>query len=397
MAGVAEKARYYLEQSVPQLREFEALSIFSPEEIPSLVKKRSDFEHLVLSPGSKPTDYLAYARWEKGLESLRAKRCKRLQIRKSSAHTGQGRVFGILERSVGRHPGSLELWHEYLDYAREVKATKKWRKVMSRVLRLHPTKPELWVLAGRRSAGNGDMIAARGFFMRGTRFCTRDAKLWIEYARCEMEWLGRMEERKAKKGGAQKAILEQADYGDDQIMFEEEDSDGDGDGFVMPDPDARGAQKVYDDSVAKKLVNNPALDGAIPAAIFDISRKQPFFNATVAEQFFDLFAEFPGVSSQSKLSQAVLDSMVELYPDSPATCSCQVRQPLIGIKPDSAAYPKALREALSRFKTAYATTTDKSQLARKTRAWIEPVLASENLDAGIRTVLEHFLRAAPSP
>lgn len=406
MAGVPEKARYFLEQSVPQLREFEALSIFSSSEISTLVKKRSEFEHLVLSPGSRPDDYLAYVRWERSLETLRAKRCRRLQVRKTngaatSSHAGEGRVFGIFERAVARHPGSVDLWREYLRFAAEVRATKRWRKVMSRALRMHPARPELWVLAGRRAASNSDMNAARGFFMRGARFCVRDATVWVEYARCEMEWLARIEARKTKKGGARKALEEQADHGDDAIMFGDEDSDEDVDEngrLVLPDPDAKGAKKVFDEGAVKKLEEkNPAMDGAIPVAIFDISRKQPFFNAAAAEQFFGMFAEFSTVSIQERIIQHVLDVMAELYPNSPATCSCSIRQPLIGIDVTSAAYPKALREALARLRSALDTTTDKAQLAQKTTAWIEPILSSADLDAGIRTVLEHTVRTLPQP
>ncbi|KAI0023297.1 U3 small nucleolar RNA-associated protein 6-domain-containing protein [Xylariomycetidae sp. FL0641] len=399
MAGVPEKARYYLEQAVPQLREFEAKAIFSPDEIRNLVRKRTDFEHLVLSPGNKPIDWLNYAAWEKSLESLRAKRCRRLEIRTSSKHTGQGRVFGILERAVNRHPGSVELWKEYLAYARDMKATKRYRKVMTRALRMHPTKPDMWILAGTRSASNGDMQAARGFFMRGTRFCTRDATLWLQYARCEMEWLERMDARKGSKGGAQKALEEQAERSDDEIKLGGDDSDdeeaGENGQLVLPDPDSAGAKKVIDEDTAKRLAKNPALDGAIPVAIFDISRKQPFFNASVAEQFFDLFAGFPNVSSQERIVQHVLDSMSESYPCSPETCYCYIRQPLVGTAINTPAYAKALRDVLSRLKASLSTTTDKARLAQKVSTWLGAMLSAEDLDSGIRTVLEHTFQTLP--
>ncbi|KAH6654206.1 U3 small nucleolar RNA-associated protein 6-domain-containing protein [Truncatella angustata] len=400
MAAISDKAQFFLEQSVPQLRQFESLQIFTKPEITSLVKKRSDFEHLVLSPGSKPVDYVNYIKWERSLESLRAKRCKRLQIRKSSSHAGEGRIFGIYDRAVQRHPGDLTLWKEYLKFAEEVKASKRWRKVMTRALRMHPNKPQLWVIAGRRAAANGDMPSSRGFFMRGARFCIRDATVWIEYARCEMEWLGRMESRKGKKGGVQKAVAEQADYGNDAIMFGDEDSDEDADEngrLVLPDPDAKGTKKVFDDNAVQNLASNPALDGAIPIAIYDISRKQPFFTASVAEHFFDMFAECSNVSVQSKVIQHVLNTMTEAYPNSASTCNCQIRRPLVGVDVRSASYPKALREALAILKTALETTTDKLQLAQKTAAWIESVLAEEDLDAGIRAVLEYTIRTLPKP
>ncbi|KAI1407982.1 U3 small nucleolar RNA-associated protein 6-domain-containing protein [Hypoxylon sp. FL1857] len=401
MAGVPEKARFYLERAVPQLREFETKGIFTADEIRSLVRKRTDFEHLVLSPGNKPSDWLNYAAWEKSLEKLRAKRCRRLQIRTSSKHTGEGRIFGILERAVNRHPGSLELWKEYLAYAKDLKATKRYRKVMSRALRMHPAKPELWVMAGRRSANNGDMQAARAFFMRGARFCTRDATVWLEYARCEMVWLERMDAKRGKKGGAEKAIQEQAEQSDDEIKFGEEDSgdeEVDENGrLVLPDPGDAPEKKVFDEDTTKKLEGNPALDGAIPLAIFDIAKKQPFFNPTVAEQFFDLFAASNTASAQARIVQHVLSSMMELYPNDPATCFCHIQQPLINVGINTPAYPKALREALAHLKSSLSTTTNKPQLVEKVRSWIEPVLASEDLDPGIRIVLEHTLRTLPKP
>ncbi|KAI6083174.1 U3 small nucleolar RNA-associated protein 6-domain-containing protein [Hypoxylon rubiginosum] len=401
MAGVPEKARFYLERAVPQLREFEAKGIFTADEIRSLVRKRTDFEHVVLSPGNKPTDWLNYAAWEKSLESLRAKRCRRLQIRASSKHTGQGRVFGILERAVNRHPSSIELWKEYLAYAKDMKATKRYRKVMTRALRMHPTKPELWVVAGRRSAGNGDMQAARGFFMRGARFCSRDATVWLEYARCEMEWLERMDAKKGKRGGTQRALQEQAEHSDDEIKFPEEDSEDDdadeSNRLVLPNPENSTAKKVFDEEATKKLEGNPALDGAIPLAIFDVATKQPFFNASIAEQFFNLFATFDAVSAQARIIQHVLESMTQQYPHDPATCFCHIRQPLINVGTSTPPYPKALREALGHLKSSLSTTSDKFRLAEKIESWAESILTSEDLDPGIRIVLEHTVQSLPKP
>ncbi|KAI0141738.1 U3 small nucleolar RNA-associated protein 6-domain-containing protein [Xylariaceae sp. FL1272] len=396
MAGVAEKARFYLEQAVPQLREFESKGIFSPDEIRSLVKKRTDYEHLVIAPGNKPQDWLNYVAWERSLETLRAKRCRRLEITSSTSHAGQGRVFGILERAVNRHPGNMELWKAYLSYAKDIKATKRYRKVMTRALRMHPSKAELWVMAGKRSAKNGDMQAARGFFMRGARFCARDATVWLQYARCELEWLEKMEERKGKKGGAEKAIAEQAEYDEGHInlLDDESDEDDDGNRTIVPNTDILTLKKTVNETTANEK-GNPALDGAIPLAIYDICKKQPFFTASTSEQFFDVFAEFSRISVQGKLIQHVLDSMNALYPNDAASCYCYIRQPLVGLDASNPEYPKALRETLARLKSTLSRTTDQTLLVRKIRSWLETLLAPEDLDTGIRTVLEHTLRSLP--
>ncbi|KAI0397982.1 U3 small nucleolar RNA-associated protein 6-domain-containing protein [Xylariaceae sp. FL0594] len=404
MSAVAEKARFYLEQAVPQLREFESKGIFTADEIRNLVRKRTEYEHLVLSPGNKAQDWLNYVAWERSLEALRAKRCRRLEIKASTSHVGEGRVFGILERAVNRHPGSLELWRAYLDFARRTRATKRYRKVMTRALRLHPGKPELWVMAGQRFARSGDMVSARTFFMRGARFCVRVPTVWLEYARCEMEWLEKMEARKGKKGGAAKAIQEQAEHDDDEIRFEESDRDDDGDDadgsgrIIVPNPDrTAGAKNVFDAETTDKLKNNPALDGAIPLAIFDISKKQPFFCPAAAEQFFDLFAVFSQVSVQRRILQHVLDTMNELYPNDAATLFCYIRQPLVGLDPNSPEYPKALRDTLGRIKSSLVTTTNKKLLSTKLRSWLESLLASDDMDAGIRTVIQHTVKTLPPP
>ncbi|KAG4218932.1 hypothetical protein PC116_g32588 [Phytophthora cactorum] len=215
-----------------------------------------------------------------------------------------------------------------------------------------------------------------------------------------------MDAKRGKKGGAKRAIQEQAEQSDDEIKFPEEGSDDDDDvdengKLILPDPGNFPGKSVIDEDTTKKLEGNeegnPALDGAIPLAIFDISKKQPFFNPTVAEQFFNLFATFDTVSVQARLVQHVLDNMTELYPNDPATCFCSIRRPLVNVGINTPSYPKALREALARLKSSLSTTTDKTKLADKVKLWIEPILASEELDAGIRTVLEHTIRTLPRP
>ncbi|KAJ4163723.1 hypothetical protein LMH87_005431 [Akanthomyces muscarius] len=390
MAGVAEKARFYLERSVPQLREWEEKEIFTKDEIRTIVQKRNQYEHKVLSPGNTPYDWSSYAQWEQSLETLRAKRCKRLKIRHlSSAHAGQGRVLGIYERGAGRHPGSSALWREYLAYTAGVKASKRWRKTVTSALRMLPTDADLWVVAGRRSAHNGDMAAARGFFMRGCRFCTTDDRLWVEYARCEMEWLAKMEDKK-RRSKTKEAIPARRPAEDDELRIDDSEDEGeDEDGVILPEP-TKAQAKVIDKSAARQLASNPALDGAIPMAIFDIARKQPFYAPDVAERFFLMFATFRQQTPvYPRVSQHVLSALEAQFPKDPATASCLIRQPIAGVSPLTADFPRGLREALPRIVEQLAATSDREALVRKTEAWIDECLAVEGLDEGIRTVLEH--------
>ncbi|KAK4101243.1 hypothetical protein N658DRAFT_471651 [Parathielavia hyrcaniae] len=406
MAGVSDKARFYLERAAPELREFEEKEIFSKDEIRSLVTKRSDYEHLILSPGTKPTDFLSYVAWERSLDRLRAKRCRRLNIRNaSSSHASQARTFGIFERAVAKHPGSVPLWRAYLDFAADARATKRWRRICTRALRLHPAEAGLWALAGRRAAQSGDMERARAHFLRGCRFCVGEVSLWVEYAQCEMAWLEKVEKRMGggggKVGNAMEAIkATEAVQEGDVVMFDDEEDEESGEegGLLLPDPDAQGLgtklkPRVFDDETAKKMEQSPALGGAIPMAIFDIARKQPFFGPAAAEKFFDVFAGFSNVSSQERIVQHVLGAMGELFPNHLCTLSCQIRRPLIGVDVMTAAFPRELRESLARLRDGMERTEDKKALAGKMVAWVDRILEMEDLDAAIKTVLEHTKRS----
>lgn len=302
----------------------------------------------------------------------------------TSAHTGQGRVLGIYERAVNRHPGNGELWREYLSYTAHVKAAKRWRKTMTNALRMMPTDAELWILAGKRSASNGDMAGARGFFMRGCRFCNKDCTLWLAYARCEMEWLEKME-RKQRHDKPKHREAED----DDELRIDDSDDDDDiENGIILPTL-SKSQEQVIDKQAAQQLANNPAMDGAIPMAIFDISKKQVFFKAAIAEEFFVLFKSFTQVTAQPRISAHVLQTLDDEFPTDPSTCSCHIREPILGLSPHTAEFPRKLREVIPLISKYMDITSDKTELKRKTAQWIDECLSSEALDQGIQTVLEH--------
>ncbi|TGO33607.1 hypothetical protein BHYA_0236g00020 [Botrytis hyacinthi] len=397
MSGANDKARFYLEQGVPQLQELEQKKIFTKDEIKTLVKKRSDFEHRVLVRGSKAVDFARYAAWEMSLEQLRQKRCKRMRIKGSSSHAGQARVFGIFDRGVKKHAGDVALWMSYLEYTRKAKATKKFKTVLTAAIRLHPTKPELWLYAAKWALElDADMNEARSYMQRGTRFCTRSKDLWIEYAKLEMIYLAKIAIRRRILGldvdrtiEAPKEIEEtpeESGFTTSQDMIAIPDFK---DNTMQPSMMARVG---VDSEAAKDPMTTPALNGAIPLAIFDVAKKQAFYSSAAAEGFFDMFAAFTQVKCLPKILQHVLDSMLESHPKDPATCNCYIRQPLIGIDHTSPEFAVAIGSALNRLKESLENTNDKTQLSLKTRAWIEAIIALPELDSGIQTVLQHTLR-----
>ena len=131
MAATTDRARFYLEQYVPELQEWSQKGIFSRDEITSITKKRSDFEHILNARGSTPADYARYATYEMNLDALRKKRCKRLGV-KASAFGGQSSqrtVFFVLDRATKKFPGDMGLWMQYINFCKKEKAGKTARKM----------------------------------------------------------------------------------------------------------------------------------------------------------------------------------------------------------------------------------------------------------------------------
>jgi U3 small nucleolar RNA-associated protein 6 len=289
----------------------------------------------------------------------------------------------------------------YLQYAREVKATKKFKTVLTAALRMHPTKAELWLYAAKLALEDeSDMNSARSFMQRGTRFCTRSKELWIEYAKLEMIYLAKIGMRRRILGLDSNQAVE-TEQGVDDI----EDDKGfsaSGDMIRVPNfkdhtlrPRMIEGVKVDGDAV-KDPMTTPALNGAIPLAIFDGAQKQSLFSADVAEDFFDMFATFDQVLCLPKILQHVIDSMMKTYPTDSSTHICFVRQPIIGMDPRNSKFPMALASSLDRLKASKERVFDKSQLSRKVASWMEPMLSLDDLDPGIRTVLMHTLRKLES-
>lgn len=284
-----------------------------------------------------------------------------------------------------------------MECARQAKTTKKFKTILTSAIRLHPTKSELWLYAARWALeAESDMNGARSYMQRGTRFCTRSKELWIEYAKLEMIYLAKIALRRKILGLDNDRSIEAA-----EAMEEDTEDPGfanSADMIAVPNFKTNALRPSMiegvqvDTEAAKDPMTTPALSGAIPLAIFDAARKQPFFCPQAAEDFFDMFAVFTHVRCLPKILQHVLDSMIELYPTDACTCNCYIRQLFVGIEPTSAEFPVALGTALDRLKESIAKAKDKAELSKKTKAWIEPVLAIEDLDPGIQTVLKHTLR-----
>lgn len=435
MSG-ADKARFHLEQTVPELREWERRAVFTRPEITAIARKRSEFEHTLAARGaSTPAAYARYVAYELNVAALARKRITRLGLARNSAmlqHSGQKRLFGILERGTRKHHGSLELWMQYLEYCRHEGARKRLQRVMTECARMFPTRAEVWLWAAAYEMDvQGDVGAARGWMQRGLRFCPRDKTLWVEYARLEMGFVAKVAGRRRILGldeGAEDRTNES--IRNDSDKNEDDSADVDADEIALPtitaeemdaemedeDRPRRSRGSGLDEAVLAKLAKSPALTGAIPKTILDTALQQftPQASNTIsssawnnldalAASFFEMFAEYVGiVDCASGLMQQVLDTVPASSSNDNAghgvlVSSCRCRQPVVGVEVDSVAFPGAVRESLKRIRQARAALSEapkeQERLASALLSWLQPMLDNDKLAPELTLVLKATVKS----
>jgi U3 small nucleolar RNA-associated protein 6 len=363
----------------------------SQEEISSIAKKRSDFEHLVNARGSHASDYLRYIEFEKNVDALRRKRIKRLGARYKGA--GQRTIYFLYNRATRKFSGDLTLWMQYIEFARKDKAYKRLNDIFTSVARLHPTKPEIWVHAANYFMDTqADITNARSYMQRGLRFCKNSEYLWLEYAKLETIYVGKIAGRRKILGlDVDHSKTEAVNGGDEDV-----------DMITLPQVTAEDinpslAQDDGVDEVAlQNLASAPILTGAIPLAVFDSAMKQFQGKARVAEDFFAMFAEFEQLACIPRMLQHVFEYLQQKAPQSVETAICGFRMQLLGCSPADPEFPPVLADALELISSA--VQQHPSQVARLSEVAVRELLSLQRLsadadtDAAVQTVVSKRLR-----
>lgn len=387
----SDKARFYLEQQVPELQEYERKQIFTREEIAAIAKKRSDFEHILNARGSKAGDYVRYATYEMNLDSLRKKRCKRLGV-KATAHGGQRTIFFILDRATKKFPGDLGLWVQYVQFCQKEKASKKLAKVFTAMLRLKPREWGLWVLAAKHYAEDqGDMTTARSYMQRGLRFCKDERRMYLEYAKLEMVYLAKLAARRKILGlDEEKKAPEGPQEEDDNMMMLPEISAED------IDPEANKGVEEVNAAALQRLADAPAYTGAIPLAIFDAAMKQFSEDSDVANDFFDLIATFDTVPSARKILDTIYARLQATAPDSADQIICEAKMHTFSVSPISVDFPAALGQSIAVVKSGSAkvASAGQSKLAENAVVYFLSLVVKQKdeMDEGVVRVLEASIK-----
>ena len=313
------------------------------------------------------------------LESLYRKRTKRLGI-KARLHYGARRVFFILDRATRKFPGDIPLWMQYIEFAKHEKSSGVLAKTFAAALKLHPTKPELWVYAARHAVEeNADITEARSHMQRGLRFCKKSKLMWREYAKLEMVFVAKVYMRRELLGIDKPAQAEKEDDGDNTMALP----------IVTAEdlnPDLKKKDQSLDMIALENIDTNPALNGALAIAIFDQAMREIPNDAKFAMEFFELFLEFARLRFAPKLLEHALKYMLDVAPTDAEVLWTAVRMPLIGVATTDPLFPARLQTVLENMSAAVEKVEDRAKLYAAFTAHFTSLL-QEELDPAVAQVL----------
>ncbi|KAL8944803.1 MAG: hypothetical protein Q9216_000225 [Gyalolechia sp. 2 TL-2023] len=399
MAGASDKARFYLEQSVPELQELVRKKVFTKEEVNSIARRRSSFEHKLNTQASTVADYARYAEYEMNLESLRRKRSRRLGV-KLTSYTGQRRIFSLLDRATRKFHGDIALWLQYLTFARRQKANKKVSHIITSMLRLYPTRPKLWIYAADYALEErGDVTEARSYMQRGLRFSIQSKYLWSEYLKFEMIYIAKITARRQVLG------IDSDLYKNSRVLGSET---RDQDLITLapttteefhPKPDFPQQKELNGD-----IFSSSVLSGAIPIAIFNSALAKFSGDVSFGAKMFDIIAEFHQLQCTRRILQHVVETLMRTAPDDAASLKCSIHEPVVGLSPTSTELPGALMKVLDRFDSATRRLESpdgppeqigiRASVSRHMLFWIVPYLAAPEVDLDIQAVLFAVVKTA---
>lgn len=205
---MADRVEATMQDMVPELDDLRRKRIFDEAELKQIIRRRRDFEYLLLRNPSKPQDYLSYIQYEVAVECLRGRRSKALHWRKKtvSDFAPLGRMHGIFNRGLAKFKADVRLWYQHIDFCLRSGSSKVLSKVLMKAVKYHPRQVRFWLLAADRELKLGHIKAARTLLLRAIRFSPRSSKLWGEFVRLEAQVARNLNNlRRSKAASAEEA------------------------------------------------------------------------------------------------------------------------------------------------------------------------------------------------
>ena len=316
---------------VPELQQFVEHDILSKGEVRALVKKRTDFEYRLRRRAAEKRDFERYIEYEMTFERLLKSRRERLGVKKGKG-TGKfscvKHIHFIFDRAVKKFRGDIDLWLEWIAYAKSEMSSKVLSKIFARALQLHPRNAKLWVHAAAYEWDMGNVTASRTLLQRGIRLNSKAEELWREYFRMEVLFTARLAERRRVLGLGKSAknIVDAEAEGESAIAIGDLDEEGKGGGAVAL-PETQSVEAGLEELLA----------GSIPKAVVRYARETMQSCPLLFFGMYDL-CYLAGDAARSALEEEILAVIDEIATSSaPPASSVASSEAAVAAAADAAA------------------------------------------------------------
>ncbi|KAI7893137.1 U3 small nucleolar RNA-associated protein 6-domain-containing protein [Mucor mucedo] len=322
---MAESVQYYLERMIPELEALEKKNIFTPVEIKSIIKKRTNFEYALQRRIKQKIDFLRCIEYEINLEDLRQKRIVRLGIKDAMKGeellwSGIKRINNLFRRATIKFGGDLSLWLQYIEYTKKIKAYNILSTVFVQAIQFHPMNASLWIMAATwENDHNANIASARILLQRAIRLMPENQQLWHEYFRLELIYIEKIKLRRRVLG-----ITDEDEEMPQAGAAEEVDTDNT---INLPavtgeEADAwkKGEEEMKKEAlphhkIKKMEDNNPILQGLLARITYDNAIKAIPNDIGFRQRFVDIYREFTDMETDI---QYVFDTIRRDMKDLPA-------------------------------------------------------------------------------
>lgn len=234
---------------------------------------------------------------------------------------------------------------------------------------------------------NANMTGARNLLLRSLRLNPEVRELWLEYAKLECLFLLKIMERRRILGlDNEKPVEEDVRefHERDQIRLPQIDDEGEKEDGVKLDPILT--------SPLVDVAKNPALNGAIPLAVYDSAIQTRSEDIILAAGFYDVFAPF---FSGLRFINAALDKvkarLEEKFPGRGRTVFIQIKDHARGIPVSDTKFPSALREMMKAAKEVPSLPfKERKDCCAELQKYLEELLKTQDMDENLRKAIEIF-------
>jgi len=234
---MADAVNLFIESGVSEAELYERAAIFTTREIQCVFRKRSRFEYLLRRRRIDISCYTNYIKFEINLIELLSLRKGHQEHNSALVHSVYrsliGKVVVLYQRALRESKGSVGMWLRFATFCYIHGNRRLLSEVITQAIQMNPSCAGLWAFAAFwEYRSQGDVSAARRFFLRGLRNCSQAKVLWHEYFRLEVShainlatrWrlLGLMtlDAPRAEQGAAEKVFSAAILRHPDDVMFQ---------------------------------------------------------------------------------------------------------------------------------------------------------------------------------